>query len=190
METKKCRYCQAKIDRKAKVCPACRNKQDGKAKWFIIGVLLVLGLTGAILTPREKSASDRTEFGIGETAELDDIYVTFVGVTESKGSGSLTPADGKVFVLCEFDIANHTDEKLAVSSMVSFEAYCDDKLVAQNLSALAGARDKDQLDGSIAAGKKMNGVIGYEVPADWSELKIKYTPYIKAEKSIIFAAAK
>ena len=37
--------------------------------------------------------------------------------------------------------------------------------------ALLEKGDKNQLDGTVAPGKKMNGVIGYEVPADWKELE-------------------
>lgn len=36
--------------------------------------------------------------------------------------------------------------------------------------------DKTQLDGSIAAGKKINGVVGYEVPEDYESLELHYTP--------------
>ena len=36
--------------------------------------------------------------------------------------------------------------------------------------------DEPQLDGTIAAGKKMKGVVGYEAPQDWSELEIRFSP--------------
>ena len=33
-----------------------------------------------------------------------------------------------------------------------------------------------QLDGTVAAGKKMKGQVGYEVPKDWKELEVHVTP--------------
>lgn len=35
--------------------------------------------------------------------------------------------------------------------------------------------DETQLDGTVASGKKMRGWIGWEVPADWSELEVHFT---------------
>lgn len=43
-ETKKCKHCQSDIPKKAKVCPVCRKKQGGKAKWIIIAILVLLFL--------------------------------------------------------------------------------------------------------------------------------------------------
>lgn len=54
-----------------------------------------------------------------------------------------------------------------------------------NLSATASS-DKPQLDGSVAAGKKMNGTIGYEVDESWSTLEIRFTPNFWSGKEIVF----
>ena len=54
--------------------------------------------------------------------------------------------------------------------------------------ALLEKGDKNQPDGTVAPGKKMNGVIGYEVPADWKELEIKFTPDFWSNKDISFVA--
>lgn len=43
-KTKKCKHCQSDIPKKAKVCPVCRKKQGGKAKWIIIVILALLFL--------------------------------------------------------------------------------------------------------------------------------------------------
>ncbi len=36
IETKKCKYCQVDIPKKAKICPNCKKKQGGALKWIII----------------------------------------------------------------------------------------------------------------------------------------------------------
>lgn len=54
--------------------------------------------------------------------------------------------------------------------------------------ALVEKDDKNQLDGTIAVGKKMKGVIGYEVPINWHELEIAFTPDVWNGQEIIFIA--
>ena len=106
----------------------------------------------------------------------------------SKGSKYFKPADGNVFLACEFEIANNSSEDLSVSSMLSFEAYCDDYTCEYSISALSANQDKKQLDGTVASGKKMKGIVAYEVPSDWKELEVHYTPDILSSSEIIFVA--
>jgi hypothetical protein len=206
--TKKCKHCQTEIDQKAKICPACHKKQGGKLKFILIGLIAVILI--AALVPKDddkpevvgskdstgsnnKSAAtkapEKTTFSSGETVKLNDILVTLVGVTESTGSDFNKPAEGNVFAICEFNIENNSSEEIIVSSIISFEAYCDDYSISQSISGLLEV-DKGQLDGSVAAGKKMNGVIAYEVPADWKELEINFTPDFWSSKDITFIATK
>lgn len=132
--------------------------------------------------------AEDTIFTVGDTVALNDITVTLISVTESTGSKYNKPADGKVFVLCELEITNNSSEELTVSSMLSFEAYCDDYACDYSLSALLAKGDQNQLDGTIASGKKMHGVIGYEVPTDWTQLEIQYTLDVWSDDKIVFVA--
>jgi|LSQX01.1.fsa_nt_gb cytoskeletal protein RodZ len=116
---------------------------------------------------------EKTSFSPGETAELKDIRVTLVGVTESEGSKYNNPADGNIFAFAEFEIENNSNEEITVSSIMSFEAYSDGYSISQSIAAILERDDKSQLDGKIASGKKMNGAIGYEMSEDWSELEIQ-----------------
>ena len=49
--------------------------------------------------------------------------------------------------------------------------------------------NKNQLDGTVAPGKKFNGVIGYEVPANWEKLEVLFTPDFWSGKDITLIAA-
>lgn len=42
----------------------------------------------------------------------------------------------------------------------------------------------------IAAGKKMTGIVGYEVPKDWKEIEIRFTPDFWSGNEITFIADK
>lgn len=201
-----CKTCKQQIARSAKVCPHCGAKNKKAPILAVIAgiVLLVIIVSAAGGNNEPVKVGDNTSnqttttatdpqntkntFSVGEIAELKDVQVSFVGVTESTGSNFNTPTDGNVFVLCEFEIINNSNEDVNVSSMLSFEAYCDDYTCSYSLSALLEKGNKNQLDGTVAAGKKFKGVIGYEVPADWQELEVHFTPDFWSGKDITFVA--
>lgn len=211
----KCKACGAEIAKSAKTCPQCGAKQK---KHTVLGVvLLVLGVIIVIAaiggggkkdsekpqrmsgsTPPTATATPAATptpapqdevFTVGDAVSLDDIVVTLVDVSENTGGNYMTPSDGKVFIVCEFEIENNSDKDISVSSMLSFEAYVDDYSTNMNLSALLSV-DKSQLDGSVAAGKKMNGVIGYEADSDWNTIEISFTPDFWTGNEIKFVYSK
>ena len=120
----------------------------------------------------------KDSYAVGETAEQNNVSVTLVSATESNGKQFLEPEDGNVFIICEFEIVNDSNKDITISSIMCFEAYCDDYSINQSLTGLQTdeASGKNQLDGNVAAGKKMNGVIAYEVPADYTNLEITVSP--------------
>lgn len=207
-----CKACGREIAKSAKACPHCgaKNKKKHPILLGIVIFFVLIGIIGSMgdsdepkkvdnagtsnigtsVNTNDKVKEEKNEFRIGETAELKGVSVTLVNVTESNGSQFNTPTDGNVFVLCEFEIANNSDKEIAVSSMMSFEAYCDDYTCTFSLTALMEKGNKNQLDGTVAAGKKFNGVIGYEVPADWRELEVRFTPDFWSGKDIVFVANK
>ena len=71
----------------------------------------------------------------------------------------------------------------------SVNAYVDDYSTNLSISATI-ATDKPQLDGAVAAGKKMTGVVGYEVPKNWEEIEIRFTPDFWSGNEIEFIANK
>lgn len=127
---------------------------------------------------KETEAEKETVFKKGDVVELKNIKATLVDVKESKGTEFNKPTDGNIFVLAEFLIENESDKELAISSMVSFEAYVDGYSTNLDLGALIEKDNGNQLDGKIAPGKKMKGFIGYQVPKEWKELEIKFSPSV------------
>ena len=216
-ETVICKVCGNEIPKKAKICPKCGVKQR---KHTVLGiVLVVLGIILVIAAiggggsddepkktsdtktqqsqstqkeePKQetKKESEKTTFGVGEEASLNDIIVTLVDISESTGANYMEPTSGNVFLLCEFEIENASNKEINISSMLCFDAYVDDYSTSLSLTAEM-ASDKGQLDGTVAAGKKMNGVIGYEVAEDWEEIEIHFTPDFWSGKEFIFVANK
>ena len=204
----KCKVCGQEIAKSAKVCPKCGAKRK---KHVVLGVLLIL--VGVILIAaafgggkeqpkkvndgsiqgeddnNQANKNEPTVFGVGESAELNDVIVTLVNVKESSGANYITPSEGNVFVICEVEIQNNSKADIAVSSMMSFEAYIDDYSTSVSLSALTSS-DKPQLDGAIAPGKKMNGVVGYEAPSDWKTIEVRFKSNVWSSKEYLFEYTK
>nr|DAZ69013.1 MAG TPA: protein of unknown function (DUF4352) [Caudoviricetes sp.] len=186
-----CKVCGASIAKSASTCPQCGAKQ--KKRHPVLGIIIAIFgiclIAAALNGMGNDSGPESQTFGVGETAELNGISVKFDSCTESNGSQFNTPDDGNVFLLCEFSIDNQSDKDIAVSSIASFNAYVDDYSTNLSISATI-ATDKTQLDGAIAAGKKMTGVVGYEVPKDWKEIEIRFTPDFWSGNEITFIANK
>lgn len=118
-----------------------------------------------------------TAFSVGEVAEYKDVQVSVVSYSESAGNEWGKPAKGNKFIFVEIEIINNSDEEISISSMMSFECYCDDYKLDYSSNAFMVVSTTDnmkQLDGSIASGKKMKGTLGIEVPETWETIEIYY----------------
>lgn len=206
-----CKNCGSELDDNDVTCPKCGNFVGEKSKhvvlYSILGILafiivfnmLINGnnkneentyVTAKLVETQKETTNQQTkEFTVGDSVVLNDITVTLKSITESAGGMFLSPKEGNIFILCEFDIENGSKKDIAVSSLLSFETYVDEYTTNISLSAI-GASDKGQLDGTVAAGKKMNGTIGYEASKNWKEIEIRFTPNFWAGQDIIFTYSK
>lgn len=210
--TKTCKYCGSPIPASAKICPYCRKKQKGKGGLIAVVVIILLIIIIAAAAsgddePKKVSSSENTSsstsstsqkkekkkdttFTVGDTADFDGVKVKLSSAIVSKGNKSkfVTPDDGKYFLELIFDIENDSDDDIAVSSVISFDAYCDDTSIDQDLIGQQ-ADEVDglgQLDGKVASGKRMNGVISYQVPKDFKKFEITYAPDFWDDKDVTF----
>lgn len=194
-----------------------QKKKGGKLKWIII-VVIVLGVIGALAggddndvkdvtsnnqetkengteekkNDEESAPEEKTEFYVGETAEQKNVQITLVNVIESSGSEFLKPDEGNLFLICEFEIFNNSENDINISSVMNFEAYCDDYSINQDIMGLQApeVEGKNQLDGKVAAGKKMNGIIAYQVPTTYSSMEVNVSPDFWSSNDIKFVYKK
>ena len=187
-----------------------KKKKKGKKKHpilgtivLIFGIILIVGALAGNDEPQkvESSAPAATQaavaeateapvFTVGDTLEIGDILVTLMDVSENKGSQFFTPTDGNVFVTCEFIIENNSNSEMAVSSIMSFECYFDDYAANISLGAMSADQSKQQLDGTVAPGKKISGVVGYEAPADWTDMEVHFKSSLYTIKPFVFNYSK
>lgn len=128
-------------------------------------------------------SAEGKEYKLGETAEVDGLEIVLTNVMESKGNSSNKPGKGNVFLLLEFKMKNTTKETAFISSLMCFSMFCDGRSTDLSTSALAVGmmNGKYQWDRAINAGKTETGIVAYEVPADWKEVKVTCTPELFGE---------
>lgn len=188
---KKCKYCKSEIDKKAKVCPFCRKKQKKHHFFGIAFILIIIIAIGGVIAsnddePKDANTGEVKEFfKKGEVVELNNIKTTLIDVFEYDTANLFNPDDGNVYVVCEFLIENNSEDEITVSSIMCFDAYFDGFATNQSMAALSADESKKQLDATIASGKKLQGIIGYEVKKDWKEIEIRFSPSYWG-KDIIF----
>ena len=117
-------------------------------------------------------------YQVGDTVEVSNVEVTFIGVTKSTGP------DGAVYLGCEFEVANKTTEALAISSILSFAGYCDGYACGVTLNEDAEATSP--FDGEIPIAGKVKGTIIYKVAPDWKELQVHFKPFVLQDNAVIF----
>ncbi len=136
-------------------------------------------------------SSDEETFEVGELVELDGLTIKLVNVLESTGNSYYTPAAENEFLIFEFEIENLSEEELTLSTVLCFSAWCDDKLYTISLEALSTAMlsGKYQLDCVVEPGESVTGVVGYEVPKDWENAKVEFTPEALFGEKVSFAVS-
>lgn len=215
-----CKNCGSPLEKGAKFCRNCGAVQKRSRKGIIIAVIVVVVIVIIIAassgdepekvgeisqttppvssttptpeaepTPTSTPAPTSSEFGVGDIVELNGVNVTLLSVTESNGSEFFRPSEGHVFLLCEFEIENNSSEEIAVSSLLSFDAYIDDYSANVDVSAMASTNET-QLDGTVASGKKMRGIIGYQAPNDWGEIEVRFITNVWSSDEVIFTHSK
>ena len=214
-QTKQCKYCKTEIPADAKICPNCKKRQRPGgcliAVLVVVVVVIVLAVVGgsssdagtvvndtppATESTAPTASSQQPEvtqapqeepvvYGVGDTAQCDGVEVTLQTMEQNAGQDYLYPEEGNVFVALQFEIVNNSDADLSVSSMLSFEAYCDDYSINQSLTG-ASLYPDSTLDGTVAVGKKLGGTIVYEVPADWQQLDVSFAPSVWVDQAVNF----
>ena len=143
---------------------------------IFFGIVLCFGLAACGGGSDSGDKKVKTEYGVNETADYDGVEVTVKGFEESKGNSWSSPSDGKIFMYVNVEIANNTEEPIDVSSLLSFDYYCDDYAIDYSSGAMfaASTEERQQMDGEVAPGKILNGWLDLEVPTDWSNVEIVY----------------
>ena len=185
---------------------------------FYVGILVVLGLyvffgsligvgirkvvgekkespkvVKAIQTEVEQPTKDKvTRFTIGDTIINRDYKLTVEGasiiVSDKKYA---QPDENCEFVEVELTLENTSNDTLTVTPFY-FTSYADGFIIDSYDFDAYMATSKNTLSADLPSGKKINGVLCYEVPNDWSELElfVKLSDYFGDDTDAILVIEK
>lgn len=114
-----------------------------------------------------------SRLAVGETGVRDGVEMTILQVKESRGSTACRPADGYVFVWCEFEIRNPSDKTIFLFPTLGFRAVCDGYTV--NPSQRAASTAPMSFPTNLISGEKARGMLCYELPVNWRSLRLTYS---------------
>jgi len=144
---------------------------------FILAISLSTACGSTEESPKKEAAdttsSDASEdtFGLNETAAFETLKMTALEMKESQGDEYIKADEGKVFVGVKFRIENISDSDEVISSILLFNAYVDGTKVDVNLMPPGDLSD-GTLDGTLAAGKSMEGYYVVQAGSEWSEIQL------------------
>ncbi|MHB8074403.1 DUF4352 domain-containing protein, partial [Desulfosporosinus fructosivorans] len=118
------------------------------------------------------------------TFKIGDLQYKLNSVKTSYENGVKPPKSGKTFLLIDLTIENHGNTDVEVRSMIGFKLYDKDGRI-QAFSMNAAQAVKSAMDGTIAAGGKMTGELGYEVLKGDQTFKLKISPNPFSSKTAI-----
>ena len=184
--------------------PKKKKKKHKKSLPFIILILILIIIAVVFLfskmhtssdnpsgtsTPKKTADATKEIYKQNETAAYNGIEITMDSYVESEGDDWSVPTEGNEFMFVHMTIVNQTSDDLVISSMASFENYCDDTKLdysAAAFTALATTSDQPKLDGTIAPGETLEGYLSLEVPLNWSTVEIRYTDKIWSDDAVHF----
>ena len=111
------------------------------------------------------------------------VRLTAVSLRESSGGWS-SPSGGNVCVLVRFQAENGTGRDLTISTVVDFELRADGVSIPWSQGAALAA--EPALDGTITTGRMAEGEVGWEVPAGWQSIELRYFPDGRGAAPLVF----
>ena len=185
---------------------------------FYVGILVVLGLyvffgsligvgirkvvgekkesheaVKAIQTEVEQPTKDKvTRFTIGDTIINRDYKLTVEGASIIVSDNKYAqPDENCEFVEVELTLENTSNDTLTVNPFY-FTSYTDGFSIDNYNTDIYMATSKNRLSAELDIGKKVKGVLCYEVPNDWSELElfVKLSDYFGNDADAILVIKK
>jgi hypothetical protein len=110
--------------------------------------------------------SPQQAFKVGEVIELGAMRLTVNEITFPEGSEYNMPKEGHRFVVVDLTLENTSSEAANVSS--ALQMHMKDANGFQYTSSFGATQASGGTtpDGEVAAGEKIKGQVGFEVPAD------------------------
>lgn len=205
----RCKICGTKIESGKTTCNRCKrkiNSSDKRVAKTILACLIyvVLVVTGVSQSGNDSNVADKpndsnnmtesvpaqTIYYTGQVANVNDLDVIMLGYEENYGGNFSEPSAGNMFVIVEFEVTNNGQEEAYIDGSMNFNAYVDGYATDNSFLALTSKNGLNTLSGAISSGKRLKGVVGYEVPQNWSQLEMQFTDNVWTDKNVKFVISK
>lgn len=172
-----------------------------KRVWAWIGIVVLLGIIGSAMAPRDTpqvvdgssaaestgadtTTPEQTAFKPGETIAFDGKQVTVSAPERNWNSGNeyITPSSGNEFMKVQVTIKNDSSSE-AMYNTFDWKLQ-DSKGVIKDVAAVAFTVDGALNSGQLAPGGEVAGFLVFEVPAGDTGLTLRYNPSFWSSKNI------
>lgn len=170
------------------------KKKGGLLKFFLFFFIIVViaGLAHFFFFGKDDSANDSsaessqttdtsTDNSVNSVLQeetYNNIQISLISTSESKGGDLSSPSEGNIFYICEFQITNSSEDNITINSLSDIEAFCGDYSVSEDIAGLLlpETEGKSSLDGTIAMGQTFTGVVTYQIPEDYEQMQFRLAP--------------
>lgn len=147
----------------------------------LLSVLFIslLILTGCSDSEKAEAVPKKTEYQIGETAEVDGLKITLNSTRKVEGDSLVTPESGTEWIALDFTFENTTEESIYIAGIFEITLKdADGRELTQNIWGDL----KGSVDGDVLPGEKLTGEKSFEIKGDESGLFAYYkAPFSKSD---------
>jgi hypothetical protein len=151
---------------------------------IIVGALLACGESNTgtksnstnATSGQDKPAAPAQHFKVGETVKVGDVWQVVINSVKTDDGGQYSALkSGNVYLIADISLNNLSDKEQNTSSIMNWTLQGPDgQKYSQSIDPNAGA----SLDGKVAAGSPLKGVIAFEVPASVHSYELHFSPDI------------
>ena len=152
---------------------------------FLVILILLVGCESSN-EPKDNEApvvEKKTEFVIGETAEVDGLKITINGTRILEGDDFLEPDEGTQWIAIDFTFENTTDESVYIAGIFDITLKDEDgREKEMNIwGDLSGS-----VDGDVLPQEKLSGEKSFVITGEEANLYIYYKPTFSSDTPIKF----
>lgn len=152
---------------------------------FLMSLILLAGCESSNEPKASETAgtTQKTEFEIGETAEVDGVKITINGTRILEGDDFFEPDEGTQWIAVDFTFENTTDESVYIAGI--FDIALKDENGREKEMNIWGDLS-GSVDGDVLPHEKLSGEKSFVITGEEANLYIYYKPTFSSDTPIKF----
>lgn len=149
-------------------------------KYLFALVVFSLLLTGCS-TDKKEEVVKKTEYALGETAEIKNLKMTVNSTRIDEGDGVFSPDEGTQWIAIEVTFENTGDESQYIAGI--FDITLKDEEGREKDQSIWGSTT-GSLDGDVLAGEKLTGEKSFIITGEEEHLYLYYKASFSSDDPI------